>query len=118
VDYIINLTKIFNKNEEKLYFINYINVTFPSYIKDALNKLSIDVKKNEIEPGIEDIYKENIPFDINNNKSFNSSKVNENFEITSSLIYSYPEIKSIYYIIGTNTCKIAIIDIFFADNYL
>ena len=119
VDKIINLKEIFNQEGKKIYFTNYLNVTFPSYIKDILHKLSSEVNKKAKLTTLNDsnynIYQENIPFDINHN-ILNTIKTNYNFSITASLIYFYYENKSIYYIIGTNTGKIAIIDIFFTDN--
>ena len=119
VDKIINLKEIFNQEGKKLFFTNYLNATFPSYINDLLNKLSPGVTKKENLPTLNDsnynIYQENIPFDINSN-ILNPIKTNYNFNITASLIYFYNENKSIYYIIGTNTGKIAIIDIFFTEN--
>ena len=120
VDKMINLNELFNQEGKKLYFTNYLNITFPSYINDILNKLSSEDKKNEkklqeLNDNNYNIYVENIPFDINNN-ILNPIKTNYNFNITASLIYSYSENKSIYYIIGTNTGKVAIIDIFFTEN--
>ena len=120
VDKMINLNELFNQEGKKLYFTNYLNITFPSYINDILNKLSSEDKKNEkklqeLNDNNYNIYVENIPFDINNN-ILNPIKTNYNFNITASLIYSYSENKSIYYIIGTNTGKVAIIDIFFKEN--
>ena len=120
VDKMINLNELFNQEGKKLYFTNYLNITFPSYINDILNKLSSEDKKNEkklqeLNDNNYNIHVENIPFDINNN-ILNPIKTNYNFNITASLIYSYSENKSIYYIIGTNTGKVAIIDIFFKEN--
>ena len=75
--------------------------------KDNLNK------DNNIEP---EKVKNNNSENQKDQNIINELKINYNFQITSSLIYSYSENKSIYYIIGTNTGKVAIIDIFFEDN--
>ena len=86
VDGKINLNNIFEKSNKKLFFTNYFMANFPGYLKDCL-------------------------------KEFNKYRQNaEPFRVTSSLIYAYSENPSIYYIIGTNTGKVGIFDIFFTKD--
>ena len=86
VDSIINLNNIFEKSNKKLFFTNYFMANFPGYLKDCL-------------------------------KEFNKFCLKEEpFRVTSSLIYSFNENPSIYYIIGTSTGKVGIFDIFFREN--
>ena len=83
VDRKINLSNIFEKSNKKLFFTNYFMANFPGYLKDCL-------------------------------KEFNKTCLkDEPFKVTSSLIYAFSENYSIYYIIGTNTGKVGIFDIFF-----
>ena len=82
----INLNNIFEKSNKKLFFTNYFMANFPGYLKDCLKEL-------------------------------NKYRLNtEPFRVTSSLIYAFSENPSIYYIIGTNTGKVAIFDIFFTKD--
>ena len=82
VDSMINLNNIFEKSNKKLFFTNYFMSNFPGYLKDCL-------------------------------KEFNKFCLKEEpFRVTSSLIYSFNENPSIYYIIGTSTGKVGIFDIF------
>ena len=131
VDKTIDLKEIFNQEDKKIYFTNYLNVNFPSYVKDILNQLSPQIEKNSDpakenekndenkmenkDNNISPEKKENSDIDMINSNIL-PQKIKYNFEITSSLIYSYSENKSIYYIIGTDTGKVAIIDIFFSDS--
>ncbi len=86
VDRKINLNNIFEKNNKKLFFTNYFMANFPGYLKDCL-------------------------------KEFNKTCLKEDpFRVTSSLIYSFSENPSIYYIIGTSTGKVGIFDIFFNED--
>ena len=86
VDGMINLNNIFEKNNKKLFFTNYFMGNFPGYLKDCL-------------------------------KEFNKSCMkNEPFRVTSTLIYSFSENPSIYYIIGTSTGRVGIFDIFFTEE--
>ena len=86
VDSMINLNNIFEKSNKKLFFTNYFMANFPGYLKDCL-------------------------------KEFNKFCLKEEpFRVTSSLIYSFNENPSIYYIIGTSTGKVGIFDIFFREN--
>ena len=86
VDRKINLSNIFENTNKKLFFTNYFMANFPGYLKDCL-------------------------------KEFNKTCLkNEPFRVTSSLIYSFSENPSIYYIIGTNTGKVGIFDIFFTED--
>ena len=133
VDKTIDLKEIFNQEDKKIYFTNYFNANFPSYVKEILKHLSPQLETNEQieinnnqESNKDNLNKDNNiePEKVKNNNSenqkdqniINELKINYNFQITASLIYSYSENKSIYYIIGTNTGKVAIIDIFFEDN--
>ena len=86
VDSIINLNNIFEKNNKKLFFTNYFMANFPGYLKDCLKEFNKFCPKEEP------------------------------FRVTSSLIYSFNENPSIYYIIGTSTGKVGIFDIFFREN--
>ena len=86
VDRTINLENIFEKSNKKLFFTNYFMENFPGYLKECL-------------------------------KEFNKSSKRENpFRITTSILYSFSENTSLYYIIGTNTGKVGIFDIFFTQN--
>ena len=86
VDRMINLNNIFESQNKKIFFTNYFMANFPGYLRDTL-------------------------------KEFNKGCFrDEPFRITSSLIYCFNDNPSIYYIIGTNTGKVGIFDIFFTNT--
>ena len=86
VDRMINLNNIFESQNKKIFFTNYFMANFPGYLRDTL-------------------------------KEFNKGCFrDEPFRITSSLIYCFNDNPSIYYIIGTNTGKVGIFDIFFTED--
>ena len=86
VDSKINLNNIFEKTNKKVFFTNYFMENFPGYLKDFLKEFSKNCLKEDP------------------------------FRITSSLLYSFIENPSIYYIIGTSTGKVGIFDIFFTED--
>ena len=86
VDRMINLNNIFERNNKKIFFTNYFMANFPGYLRDTLKEFNRGCTKDEP------------------------------FRITTSMIYSFNENPSIYYIMGTSTGKVGIFDIFFTED--
>ena len=86
VDKMINLNNIFENQNKKIFFTNYFMNNFPGYLRDTLKEFNRGCSRDEP------------------------------FRITSSLIYCFNENPSIYYIMGTNTGKVGIFDIFFTED--
>ena len=86
VDRMINLNNIFESQNKKIFFTNYFMANFPGYLRDTLKEFNRGCTKDEP------------------------------FRITTSMIYSFNENPSIYYIMGTSTGKVGIFDIFFTEE--
>ena len=109
VDKTIELFNIFGNKRKNLFVTNYFRENFSKYYKSCENIL---LKKNY--KFAKDYFNKD---DEGNNDIFNSDNKTHNFKITASTIYANPDNQSIYYILGTNTGKVAIIDIFFNEDY-
>ena len=101
-DKIINLKDLFNIKSKKIFFTNYFNINFNDYINNILQEIIPPPKNNE-------------NFKVLNLLE-NQEKLNNSFKITSSIFFCYSLNKTIYYIIGTNTGKVIMFDIFFTEQ--
>ncbi len=109
VDRVIELRNIFGRTSKKLFFSNYFIENFPDECKEYMKYI-----KNETMKIAKDYFDEK-------NKLFTakgeSKKIPKpaslcNFKVTASLLFYHPSYRSVYNILGTDSGKVVMIDLF------